>query len=255
VPPLWEQILGQAMPIGLRVAGVMSFAPFLGSLSVPARIKAALTLALTALLFSVVPAPHAALEPLAWTRFVLSEAVLGLMLGLCLLFVFEAAQLAGQIAGFQIGFSLVNIIDPQTQVDTPVLSIFHQLVALLLFLGLNVHHWILRGLVNSFTLVPVGSVRFSPGAAGVLLHAAGSMWMVGVQIAAPILLVTLLMDVTVGFLSKASPQLPALFFSIPLKNSTGILVLSVAVGMWPGLFEKQFARALELSERLLHLAR
>jgi flagellar biosynthetic protein FliR len=249
-----EHMLYRALPIGLRVGAFVSFAPFLGSLSIPARVKAAFTLVLTALLYPVCAVPQFALTPFGWTRLVLGELTLGLALGLCLQFVIEGAQLAGQLAGFQFAFSLVNIIDPQTNVDTPVLSIFHQLFALLFFLHFNVHHWLLRGLVKSFVYVPVGSIVISTAAMKELFHAAAGMWLIGLQIATPILLATVLLDVTVGFLTKASPQMPALFLSIPLKSMIGYAVLAIALGLWPGIFEKQFTLALGWSERLLHLA-
>ncbi len=252
--PLLEHILFRGAAIALRISGVMSFAPFLGSVSIPARIKAVFTLVFTALLYPVCPVPVAVLTPEGWSKVVLSEAVLGLAMGLCLQFIFEGVLLAGQVAGFQFGFSLVNVIDPQSNVDTPVLSIFHQLFALLVFLQLDVHHWILRGIVKSFDYVPVGSVVISPAVVHELFRAAGGMWLAGVQIAAPLLFATVLIDVTVGFLSKASPQLPAILLSIPLKSLVGYVVLGVAAGLWPSVFEKQFILALGWSERLLHLA-
>jgi flagellar biosynthetic protein FliR len=251
---LLEHIFLRSALIGVRVGGVMSFAPFLGSTAYPARIKAAFTLVFTALLYPVCPVPSATLAPGGWTRVVLSEAVLSLAMGLCLQFIFEAAQVAGQVAGFQLGFSLVNVIDPQTNVDTPVLSTFHQLFVLLLFLQLNVHHWILRGIVKSFEYVPVGSAVVSSAVVKELFRDAGAMWLVGVQIATPLLFATVLIDVTVGFLSKASPQLPAILLSIPLKSLVGYVVLAIAVRLWPTLFERQFTLALGWSERLLHLA-
>jgi flagellar biosynthetic protein FliR len=254
VLPLLEHILFRGAAIALRISGVMSFAPFLGSSSIPARIKAVFTLAFTALLYPVCPVPVAVLTPMGWSKVVLGEAALGLAMGLCLQFIFEGVLLAGQVGGFQLGFSLVNIIDPNTNVDTPVLSIFHQLFALLIFLQLDVHHWILRGLVKSFDYVPVGSVVISRAGVHELFRAAGGMWLAGVQIAAPLLFATLLIDVAVGFLSKASPQLPAILLSIPLKSLVGYVVLGVAAGLWPSLFEKQFVLALGWSERLLHLA-
>src|SRR5277367_4939808 len=189
----------------------MSFAPFLGSVSIPVRVRAAFTLVLTALLYPVVQIPHLALTPVAWTRLVLSEAILGLALGLTIEFVFEGAQMAGQVGGFQFAFSLVNVIDPQSQVETPVLSVFHQLVVLLLFLQLNVHHWMLRGLVKSFEYAPPGSLALAPLAAKELLHDAGAIWVAGVQLATPILLATVLIDVTVGFLSKRRRRCPRSF--------------------------------------------
>jgi flagellar biosynthetic protein FliR len=254
VLPLLEHILFRGAAIALRISGVMSFAPFLGSVSIPARIKAVFVLLITALLYPVCPVSVEVLTPGGWSRVVMGEAILGLAMGLCLQFIFEGVQLAGQIAGFQLGFSLVNVIDPQTSVETPVLAIFHQLLALLIFLQFDVHHWILRGIVKSFVYVPVGSVVISPAIMHELFRAADGMWLAGVQIAAPLLFATVLIDVAVGFLSKASPQLPAILLSIPLKSLVGYVVLGLAAGLWPSFFEKQFTLALAWSERLLHLA-
>ena len=140
-----EEVLLHAMPILLRVAGIMTFAPFFGGAAISPRLKAVFTLVLTVLLYPVCNPGAASGAPQTWVAIVLSETVLGLGMGLCLQFIVEAAQLAGQVAGFQFSFSLVNVIDPQSNVDTTVLSIFHQLIALLLFLQFDVHHWVLRG--------------------------------------------------------------------------------------------------------------
>jgi flagellar biosynthesis protein FliR len=249
-----QGILTHGMPILLRVGGLMTFAPFFGGVAVPARVKAGFVIVLTILLYSVCPVGAVPSGPLGWASIVLSEAVLGLAMGLCLQFLVEAAELAGQIAGFQFSFSLVNVIDPQTNVDTSVLSTFHQLVTLLFFFQLNVHHWLLRGVVKSFEYVPVGTVMVGRALTTELFHFAGGMFLIGVQIATPLLLATLLIDFTVGFLSKASPQMPAIFLSIPLKSLTGFAVLGGAVALWPTFLEKQFANALGWSEHVLRLA-
>jgi flagellar biosynthetic protein FliR len=255
VPPFLEHLVLRILAIALRTGGLMSFAPFIGASSIPARVKAVFTLALTALLYPICPIPQVALTVTGLARIALSEAVLGLGMGLCLQFVFEGAVLAGQLAGFQFSFSLVNIIDPTSNVDTPVLSVFHQGFVLFFFLYFNVHHWLLRGIVKSFDYVPVGSVVLRLPMLKELFRDAGGLWLVGVQIATPLILSTILLDVAVGFLSKVSPQMPAILLSIPLKSLVGYAVLGISVGLWPIFFERQFALALGWSERLLHLAR
>ena len=252
--PILEHMILRGALIGLRIAGVMSFAPFFTSTSFPPRIKAAFTVVLTALLYPLCPVPVAGLTPYGWAGVVLSETILGLAMGLSLQFILEGVLVAGQVGGFQLGFSLVNVIDPQTNVDTPVLSTIHQLFVLMLFLQMNVHHWILRGLVKSFAYVPVGSAVISAAMMKELFRDAAAMFLVGIQIAAPLLFATVVIDVTVGFLSKASPQLPAILLSIPLKSLAGYTVLAIAISLWPALFERQFTLALGWSERLLHLA-
>jgi flagellar biosynthetic protein FliR len=250
-----ERVIAQAVFVGVRIGMLMVFAPFFASLSIPARVKAGLTVALTAFLYPVYAPRTLDLNGLNWCRVMAGEVMVGLILGLTLSFVFEGAEVAGQILGFQIGYSLVNVIDPQTQVDTPVLSTFHQLVVLLLFLQLGVHHWLLRGLAKSFEYLPPGVASATPAATEELLHAAGAMLVVGVQIAAPALVATLLADIVLGLIGKASPQLPVLFMGLSVKALVGFLVLAGALRYWPVLMERYFLRALQTMEHLLHLAR
>lgn len=249
-----EGILAHALPIGLRTGGMMTFAPFFGSEAVSPRVKAGVTLVLTAMLYGVCPVPDMPLTVDNWVRVVISEAAVGLMMGLSVQLVMEGVQIAGQLAGTQLGFSLAAIIDPQTNIETPVINIFYQMIGLLIFLQLNVHHWILRAIVKSFEYLPVGTGVITLAASRELFRDAGAMWLIGVQMAAPILLATMLVDVTVGFLGKASPQLPALFIGISAKSLIGYMVLAASTALWPGILEKQFTNALGWTERLLHLA-
>jgi flagellar biosynthetic protein FliR len=233
---------------------LMVFAPFFSSLAIPMRLKAGLTVALTALLYPVYAPRAFDFNGLNWCRVVAGEVMVGLILGLTLSFVFEGAQVAGQILGFQLGYSLVNVIDPQSQVDTPVLSIFHQFVVLLLFLQLDVHHWLLRGLAKSFEYLPPGMPSATPAATEGLLHAAAAMLVIAVQIAAPALIATILADIVLGLIGKASPQLPVLFVGLSVKALVGFLVLAGVLRYWPALMERYFLRALQTMEHLLHLA-
>lgn len=250
----FEPLLAAAVFTGARVAGLMVFCPFLGSNALPLPAKAGLTLLLTLLLHPLHGPTALALGAWPWVRVALGEAMIGLVLGLAANFLFEGALLAGQILGVQIGYSLANVFDPQTQADTPVLAEFHQTAMLLLFLQLDVHHWLLRALVRSFAYLPPGRAFLTLAAVGGLLHAAGGIFLAGVQIAAPSLVATLIADVALGFLGKASPQLPVLLIGIAVKNVLGLSVLGMALAYWPRLFNQQFARGIHLAEQLLRLA-
>ncbi len=250
-----ERTLAAAVFTGTRISGLLIFAPFLGSSSIPMRVKAGLAVALTFLLYPVCGPARISLSELSWGRVMVSEAVVGLVMGLSVQFIFDAAQVAGQLLGIQMGYSLVNILDPQTQVDTPVLSTFFQLVALLIFLSLNVHHWLFRGIVASFTYLPAGTAAAGLPMVAQLLHMAGGIWLAAVQIAAPALLATMMADAVLGFLGKASPQLPVLFLGLSVKSVLGLLVLCSGVVLWPQKFEQSFAGAIAHGEQLLHLAR
>lgn len=241
--------------VGVRVSGVMLFAPFLGSAVIPARIKAVLTLALTLVLYPMLSRRLPQLPLEHWPLLVIRELLLGIALGIATSLVFEAAQMAGQILSVQMGYSMVNIIDPTTQVDTTVVGVFHQSVAMLIFLRMDVHLWILRALGNSFLYLPPGGCHVSRPFTLSLLSAGSAILSTGVQIAAPVLSATLLTDIVLGFLGKASPQLPLMVIGPAVKSLLGLMVLFAALKYWPDMFRVLFVRSMEYANHLLYLAR
>jgi len=249
------QLVTAGLVIGIRISALLTFTPFPGSPAVPMSVKAGLALAITALLFPVYGHEMPTLQSANVVSLVVSELGIGLLTGLTVTFIFEAAQMAGHVMGMQVGFSLVNIIDPQTQVETPVLSTLHQLLVMLIFLRLDVHHWLLRGVANSFAYLPAGSVRVSGVVMSTLLHGAAGIWLVAIEIAAPVLFATMLADVGLAFIGKASPQFHIMLLGMPVKTILASTVWIAALALWPGRFESYFGRAIEGSEKLLHLAR
>lgn len=247
-------LLTGPLVVGARISGLMVFAPFFGNGAVPVRIKAILTVAITAVLYPVYSARVGVITLMQWPGVVTRELVLGLAIGLAANFVFEAAQMAGSVLGVQMGYSLVNILDPQTQVETTVVAVFHQTVAFLLFLELDVHHWILRGIARSFEYLSPGAVNLNRGLTGELLHGVAGVLGTGLQIAAPVLAATLVADVILGFLGKASPQMPLMLLGPALKSMLGVGLLITVIRYWPGLFERYYTESLGFTERLLHLA-
>lgn len=249
-----DQLLAAAVFVGARVSGLMVFCPFLGTTAIPIPLKAGLTLLLTALLYPLHGPLQLDLHSWEWAGVALTEVVIGLLLGLAATFMMEAPMMAGQILGVQMGYSLATLFDPQTQADTPVMAEFHRLAALLIFLQLNVHHWLLRALVRSFAYLPASATLAGFGSVGALLHAAGGIFLAGLQIAAPGLAATLVADVALAFLGKASPQLPVLFIGLAVKNLLGLAMLIGILAYWPQSFSERFAQSVGLGERLLHLA-
>ena len=250
-----ETVVGRVLLVGARVSALMVFAPFLASATIAPRIKAGFTVALTALLYPAVAGDLPTLSGARGWQIAGGEFLVGLIMGITLQFVFEGVELAGQIVGFQVGHSLANVINPLSDAETPILANFYQAVALLIFLQMDVHHWVLRGLAKSFQYCPPGMVVANPVMAEQVWRAAGGMLVMAVQIAIPTLLATILIDISLGFLGRASPQLPVLFVGISVKSVVAFLVIMGTLRFWPGLLEKYFGQALATSEQLMHLAR
>jgi len=250
VPTQWIPYVVPALLIACRLSGLLITAPFLGEKAVPPRIKAALVVALTAVLLPITAAP-ANRSALAWMGEGLSELMIGVLLGLAAQLVFEGVQLAGTVASFQLGLGLETAIDPTTQADSTVVATFHRLIVVYIFLQMGVHRWMLLALVSSFTTLPLG-VSLNVLTARQLLDFAGNLWIWGLELVLPILIATLVIDVTVAFFAKAAPQLPVIFVGIPVKALVGYLVLIAAIRYWPGLLHTQFQSAVTF---FLHNAR
>jgi flagellar biosynthetic protein FliR len=252
--PLLPIITG-VLTIGVRLSGLMLFAPFFGSSVIPARIKAGLVIALTILLLPVAGKGMTTYALADWPILIATEFVIGVGLGIATNVVFEACQLAGQVLGIQMGYSLVNILDPQTQVDTTVIPVFYQTIIMLLFLVMDVQYWLLRGIGNSFLYLPPGTMHLNGLFTLSVLTTVGLMFGLGVQIAAPVLVATLVADILLGLLGKASTQMPLIVLGPAIKSLLGIFVLIATLKYWPDLFHHMFQNSIADGEHLMRIAR
>jgi len=247
-------IVSKFLVIGIRLTGMMLFAPFFGSVVIPARVKAMLVLALS---FVVYPTVERGIDSgiLAhWPLLVFTEFIIGVGMGIATNIVFEAALLAGQVVGVQMGYSLVNILDPQTQVETTVIPMFYQSILMLLFLQMDVHLWILRAVDKSYSYLPPGTAHLTNLFTFATCRTVGEIFALGVQVAAPVLAATLAADIILGLLGKSSPQMPLMLLGPAVKSLLGIAVLIATLKYWPDLFHRMFTAAITNSEQLLHFA-
>lgn len=250
-----QQLILGFLAISVRLTGLMLFAPFFGSVAIPPRVKAGFVVAGSALFFPTLAASLSSLRLSEWPGLVLSELLMGAALGIATNLVFDAVQMAGQVLSTQMGFSLINILDPQTQVESTVMAQFHQTITMLIFLRLNVHLWMLRALGRSFIDLPPGSAHITRMFTLTAVRAGGEIFNLGIQLAAPVLSATFLTDVTLGLLGKASPQAPLMALGTPLKTLLGLAILFAALKYWPAMLDRFFLTSLRLSERLVLEAR
>jgi flagellar biosynthetic protein FliR len=249
-----EGVVTAAGLIGLRVGGLMLFAPFFSNQSILPQVKVTLTVLLTVLLYPAMHLPMLHLTLAQLLPLAMSEMIVGLLLGLAVTAVFDAAQLAGYVLSIQMGFSLASMFDPTTQADTPIISVFYQTMTMLIFLRMDVHYWLLRGVAHSFSYLPPGTATLHGAAVGLLMQQASGIFLAGIQIAAPVLAATMIADLTLGFIGRASPQLPVMMIGLSVKTVLGVTVIIATLAMWPTMLEHYFGAAVSTGERLMHLS-
>ena len=244
----WQQYVSAAVLVGVRLSGLFVFAPFFGSPAIAPRMKAGFLFALTCLLAPVVPV-QGTLE--LGVKSIVGELGVGFVFALCLMMLTEALLLAGALLGMSFSFSLVNLLDPNTMVETPVLGQMLGWLGVLVILGAGLDRVLLAGVVRSFCVVPVGHAVVQAATATALVHMASGIFLAGLQLAAPVMSAALAVEMTVAMVSRLAPQLPAQIIGIPAKTLVSYAVLAGSLAVWPGWIERHFTALLDHAGRLL----
>lgn len=211
----------------MRVSVLLFLMPFFGGQGLPAPAKAALCLVLTAALWPRLPNLGGELpaHPFALALVLAGELLLGLILALAVRLIFAAIQAGGQIIGFQMGFTMVSAIDPESGTAEDVTAHFLYMTAALVFLSMNGHLVLLSGLLTSFERLPPGAIVLSPQLTQHVFQLTAGLFTAAIQIAAPVLTALLLVDLALALVSRASPQMNVLVMGFPIKISVGFAFL------------------------------
>lgn len=246
----WPQFLSAWTLALIRVSGMVAFAPFFSSTALPMRTKAVFVGAVAFLLGTVVSAMPNAHAEISFSS-VLGELAVGLVYGLSLRLLNEMLLFAGQIVGVQFSYSLVNLLDPTSEIQTPLMGELFQLMGTLVIITAGLDRILLASMARSFRAVPLGTFAFAPTAALAIVQAAAGIFLAALELAAPVLAATMLVEIAVALLGKLSPQLPVMMLTVPIKTITGFAILMGSLALWPRFIEARFAGLLDMAQRLI----
>jgi flagellar biosynthetic protein FliR len=224
-------------------------APVFASRLVPLRIRLALSVAITIAVAPMV-ASQLPMEANVMTGFVIAhEIILGVAMGFSLQMIFDAVVIGGQTIAMSMGLGFAMMVDPQRGVSVPVLSQFFVILGLLVFLALGGHLAMIRMLVDSFELLPVGQSLGSDGV-WALLSWGTQMFAGAVRVAIPAVATLLVINIAFGVMSRAAPTLNLFAIGFPTALLMGFVVLLFNVGSFPEVFsdllQSAFANIAEL---------
>jgi flagellar biosynthetic protein FliR len=170
-----------------------------------------------------------------------AETAIGLLLGLVAQFVFGAVQMAGELSGMQMGLGMASLIDPQSHDRFVVLAQWQSVLALLLFLAVDGHHMLIEALAESFRRVPPGATGVHAAGFGMAVTFAGQIFVLALKLAAPVLILVLLMNAGLGALGKLVPQLNVMVVGFPINVAAGFFILTLSQPFAMRLLEGAFA--------------
>jgi len=234
--PLLSQRVLLGLLVGARVTGLISVGPVFGAHQVPPRVRAGLVVALTVFLTPIVAATGAARSagspvshsPALFVPALFSELALGLLSGFACSLLLEAARLAGAAANVQMSLGAAHLFDPTAGEQSPFVGQLYYMVATLVFLEINGHHWLISAVATSYAHIPLGGAVWRSVLADGMVGALGMVFEMALRLAAPALGALFLTDLGLGLLSRAVPQMNVFIVGIPGKIMVGILVLALA---------------------------
>lgn len=244
IPVITPELAETFILVLIRIAAMMMMVPAFGDAAVPATVKWGLTILLTFILFPIVKAGIPLTRDLGLVSLVLGiagEMLIGIIIGFAARFVFAGIQLAGEMIGFQMGFSVASVIDPNSNDQVSIIAEFQYLLALLLFMTVNAHHLFISAIADSYQVIPPLSVHFSGSLLQALVNLSHNLFVIAVKISAPVAAVLLFTNVAMGLVSRTVPQMNVFIVSFPLQIAAGLMFLGLSAPVFVKVTEHLFA--------------
>ena len=232
----------------VRPGVVVMLAPGLGGRQIPTMVKIGLTVMIAIALVPSVTLPAIGNSGLALV--ILREVAVGLSLAFALQALIGGVEFAGHLASYQIGFSYGATIDPISGVRSTMLVTLYGMLATLVFLGVNGHHALLRALAMSYDGVPVGAVRVSASLVAAVRELLAMVFVVALRLAAPVLIVLLIVELTIGLISRAAPSLSFMVIGYPIRIVVGLFIVGTLIYTVPAVTQSMLEAALLLGGRM-----
>ncbi|WP_195573189.1 flagellar biosynthetic protein FliR [Paenibacillus sp. 1001270B_150601_E10] len=256
------EMITQAFPVFLlifcRISSFLVAAPVFSSKGVPTMFKIGLAFFISVIAYLLFGIGVSAPSNGEYILYIIREVMIGLLIGFIATLFFTVVQIAGSFIDMQIGFGIANVIDPLTGMTSPVVGNFKYVFVVLLFLGLNGHHYFIDGIMHSFEWMSVAENPFfemiSSGTVfQFVVKAFIQAFMIAFQVAAPMIVALFLSDVALGFLARTAPQFNVFVVGIPFKFIIGIAMLALIVPSFVYVMQQIFETMFQALDQLLSI--
>ncbi|NLF30709.1 MAG: flagellar biosynthetic protein FliR [Planctomycetes bacterium] len=226
------------MLVIFRVAGIFITAPMLGSPTIPPVVKGMIAVVVGLAVTARLAAPAA--MPSTWTALVMAvgrEMLVGATLGYAASLLFVGVTVAGHNVSQQMGIGLAEVFNPQLDDATDLVSTTLNMLALVIYLSIGGHRLLVEGLMGTFTTVPL--MGFSAGAdvLEIMLALLTAAFILGIKVAAPVLVTMMLASVAMGLIQRTMPQLNILSAGFQIRVLASLTILAVSLAALVPLIE------------------
>lgn len=217
----------------VRMTGLFVVAPVFGRRNIPSILKAGFSFMLALILVNTISITDLQYATIwEYTVLIFREFIVGIAIGYVSYLVFNAIYLAGQFIDMVIGFGMVNVLDPMTNIQVPITANYYFILSMLSFFAIRGHHTLIRALFDSYKSISIGKATLGESLMEDMLRLFGDMFSTGFRIAAPVVAAMIIADVALGVISKTIPQMNVFVVGMPMKILLGIVIMMVTIPMF-----------------------
>ena len=237
----------------VRISGIFSTMPVLGSNNIPLQVKIVFILILGLIIYPFINFNEILYYQLSnYVILLSSELLIGLVLGLIGRFMFSAIEFAGTIIGFQMGLSMANVFDPTSEQQISMIARFETAIATLIFFVMDLHLMIIQAIVKSYSLIKPGQASVNNNLTEQIINFSSAIFSIGFQIGAPLIVALFLANMIIGLLSRSVPQIQVFIVGFPLILLLGFIFIMFGTPFFISTIKRMFEM---LDNQLLDIIR
>jgi len=228
----------------VRMGTAIMIMPGVGDSFVNTRIRLLMALGISFVLFPIVTPymPSPVPSTISLFSLITMEFIIGLFFGTIARIFMMALDTAGMVISIQSGLGNAQIFNPALSTQGSIIGAFLSVFGVLILFATNMHHLLFMGLIESYELFPVGAIPDTGSMAELMSRAVSQSFLIGVKIAVPFIMMTLMIYVGMGVLSRLMPQVQVFLLAIPVQILLALgalmLVLGAAATYWLTYFEQ-----------------
>ena len=235
------------MLVLVRVSGFMLTAPIFSLKNIPQKVKVGLAVCLTIIISSTLSYETVSYDTvLDYVGVVLTELLGGVILGFFANVAYYILSFAGQMIDMEIGFSMANQFDPITSSQITITGNLYMYAVMLMLIIMDMHHYIIKALVDSFIVLPIGAVSINPNIYHLMKTFIIDYFVLGFRIILPMFAAILVVNVILAILAKVAPQMNMFVIGMQLKVFVGFFVLIIMFMMLTGVTDAVFNEMMSL---------
>ncbi len=228
----FEVAIVKYLLILFRCLGFFILTPIFGRREIPPQVKIGLAALLSFIVYPIIPDMNLSSDLWNMAASVLKEFMAGISIGYAAFLLFSSMYLAGEIIDLEMGFGIVNVLDPQSNTQVPLMGNYYYILTILLFLTVNGHHMLISTIIKSYELLPLGEAVYQKGLLNVIIISFKDMFILGVQIALPVVSIIFLTDFALGIIARTVPQMNVFMVGLPMKIAVGMVGMLIMFPMY-----------------------